>query len=156
MPRFVFRLLALLIGVLPASLVSAAEVKVMISAGFFSVYAELGPTFEKSTGHKLVTTRGPSVGDSPEAIPTRLARGERADVVIMEGGGADILEARDLIRPGSRTPLAESFIGLVVRAGQAKPDISTVDGLRKTLLAAKSIAYSDSSSGTYLSTIGFK
>ena len=57
---------------------------------------------------------------------------------------------------GSRTPLAESFIGMVVRAGQAKPDISTVDGLRKTLLAAKSIAYSDSSSGTYLSTIGFK
>ena len=139
MPRFVFRLLALLIGVLPVSLVSAAEVKVMISAGFFSVYAELGPTFEKSTGHKLVTTRGPSVGDSPEAIPTRLARGERADVVIMEGGGADILEARDLIRPGSRTPLAESFIGMVVRAGQAKPDISTVDGLRKTLLFRREV-----------------
>ena len=53
-------------------------------------------------------------------------------------------------------PLAKSFIGMVVRAGQPKPDISTVDGLRKTLLAAKSIAYSDSSSGTYLSTIGFK
>ena len=156
MPQFVFRLLALLIGALPASAGSAAEVNVMISAGFFKVYTELGPTFEKSTGHKLVTTRGPSVGDSPEAIPTRLARGERADVVIMEGGGADILEARDLIRPGSRTPLAESLIGMVVRAGQAKPDISTVDGLRKTLLAAKSIAYSDSSSGTYLSTIGFK
>jgi molybdate transport system substrate-binding protein len=58
--------------------------------------------------------------------------------------------------PGSRMPLAESFIGMVVRAGQPKPDISTMDALRKTLLAAKSIAYSDSSSGTYLSTIGFK
>ena len=53
-------------------------------------------------------------------------------------------------------PLAESFIGMVVRAGQPKPDISTVEALRKTLLAAKSIAYSDSSSGTYLSTVGFK
>jgi len=53
-------------------------------------------------------------------------------------------------------PLAESFIGMVVRAGQPKPDISTMDAMRSTLLAAKSIAYSDSSSGTYLSTIGFK
>ena len=128
----------------------------MISAGFFNVYAELGPAFEKSTGHKLITTRGPSLGDSPEAIPTRLARGEEADVVIMDGAGADLLDQRGLIRPGSRMPLAESFIGMVVRAGQPKPDISTVEALRKTLLAAKSIAYSDSSSGTYLSTIGFK
>jgi molybdate transport system substrate-binding protein len=156
MRRSVFHLLALLIGLLPASAVAAAEVKVMISAGFFKVYSELGPAFEQTTGHKLVTTRGPSVGDSPDAIPTRLARGERADVVIMDGVGVDMLEARDLIRAGSRMPLAESFIGMVVRAGQPKPDIGTVDALRKTLLAAKSIAYSDSSSGTYLSTVGFK
>src|SRR5436190_16284936 len=120
---------------------NAAEIRVMISAGFFSVYKELGPAFEKSTGHKLVTTRRPSVGDSPEAIPTRLARGEEADVVIMDGVGVDLLEQRDLARPGSRMPLAESFIGMVVRAGQPKPDISTMDGLRKALLAAKSIAY---------------
>src|SRR5436190_1906356 len=59
-------------------------------------------------------------------------------------------------RPESRIPFAESFIGMVVRAGQPKPDISTVEALRKTLLAAKSIAYSDSSSGPYLSTVGFK
>jgi molybdate transport system substrate-binding protein len=146
-------LLCLLLFALPAG---AADIKVMISAGFFSVYKELGPAFEKSTGHKLVTTRGPSVGDSPEAIPARLARGEEADVVIMDGVGVDLLDQRDLARPGSRIPLAESFIGMVVRAGQPKPDISTMDGLRNTLLAAKSIAYSDSSSGTYLSTIGFK
>jgi molybdate transport system substrate-binding protein len=135
---------------------TAADIRVMISAGFFSVYKELGPAFEKSTGHKLVTTRGPSIGDSPEAIPTRLARGEEADVVIMDGVGVDLLDQRDLARPGSRIPLAESSIGMVVRAGQPRPDISTMDGLRNTLLAAKSIAVSDSSSGTYLSTIGFK
>src|SRR5205823_3424707 len=69
---------------------------------------------------------------------------------------ADILETRGLISAGSRTALAESFIGMVVRAGQPKPDISTVEALRKVLLAAKSIAYSDSSSGTYLSTVGFR
>ena len=76
--------------------------------------------------------------------------------MIMDGVGVDLLDQRGLTRPGSRMPLAESFIGMVVRAGQPKPDISTMDALRKTLLAAKSIAYSDSSSGTYLSTIGFK
>src|SRR6185436_14970003 len=146
-------LLCLLLLSLPAS---AADIQVMISAGFFSVYKELGPAFEKATGHKLVTTRGPSIGDSPEAIPTRLSRGEEADVVIMDGVGVDLLDQRELARPGSRMPLAESFIGMVVRSGQPKPDISTMDGLRKTLLEAKSIAYSDSSSGTYLSTIGFK
>jgi molybdate transport system substrate-binding protein len=156
MPRYIACLFALLVTIGSAPGASAADVKVMISAGFFSVYKELGPVFEKSTGHKLVTTRGPSIGDSPEAIPTRLARGEEADVVIMDGVGVDLLEQRDLARPGSRMPLAESFIGMVVRAGQPKPDISTMDGLRKALLAAKSIAYSDSSSGTYLSTIGFR
>jgi molybdate transport system substrate-binding protein len=156
MAQSVLRLLAILVAVLAASTASAADIKVMISAGFFKVYAELGPAFEKSTGHKLITTRGPSLGDSPEAIPTRLARGEHADVLIMDGHGTDILDARGLTRADSRMPLAESFIGMVVRAGQPKPDISTVEALRKTLLAAKSIAYSDSSSGTYLSTVGFK
>jgi molybdate transport system substrate-binding protein len=57
--------------------------------------------------------------------------------------------------PAAGIQLAESFIGMVVRAGQPKPDISTVEALRKVLLAAKSIAYSDSSSGTYLSAVGF-
>lgn len=156
MPQSAFRLLALLIACVVTGAAPAADIKVMISAGFFNVYKELGPAFEKSTGHKLVTTRGPSLGDSPEAIPTRLARGEDADVVIMDGAGADLLDQRGLTRPGSRVPLAESFIGMVVRAGQPKPDIGTVEALRKTLLAAKSIAYSDSSSGTYLSTVGFK
>src|SRR6478609_6032171 len=156
MPRYIACLFALLVTIGLAPGASAADIKVMISAGFFSVYKELGPAFEKSTGHKLVTTRGPSLGDSPEAIPTRLARGEQADVVIMDGHGTDILDQRSLTQPNSRVPLAESFIGMVVRAGEPKPDIGTVEGLRKTLLAAKSIAYSDSSSGTYLSTIGFK
>src|SRR6185369_15168443 len=132
--------------------VSAAEVRVMISAGFFGVYAELGPAFERATGHKLVTTRGPSMGDSPEAIPTRLARGETADVVICDGEANDKLAQRGLVRAGTKVELAKSQIGMVVREGAAKPDISTVDGFKKTLLAAKSIAYSDSGSGTYLST----
>lgn len=156
MPRSLLFAFSFLVAAFAASAASAADLRVMISAGFFKVYSELGPAFEKSTGHKLITTRGPSLGDSPEAIPARLARGEPADVLIMDGHGTDILDQRDMTQPGSRVPLAESFIGMVVRTGQPKPDISTVDALRKTLLAAKSIAYSDSSSGTYLSTVGFK
>jgi molybdate transport system substrate-binding protein len=74
----------------------------MISAGFYGVYAELVPAFERATGHHLVTTRGPSMGDSPEAIPARLARGETADVVILESGAADELAKRGLVRAGSK------------------------------------------------------
>jgi molybdate transport system substrate-binding protein len=133
----------------------AADVHVVISAGFYGVYAELGPAFERASGHHLVTTRGPSMGDSPEAIPARLARGEAADVVILDGGAADELGRRGLVRADSKTNLARSLIGMVVRAGAAKPDIGSVEALRSTLLAAKSIAYSDSGSGTYLSTTLF-
>ncbi len=154
--RSALRLLALLAFVLATGFAQAADVKVMISAGFFHVYSQLGPAFEKATGHHLITTRGPSLGDSPEAIPARLTRGEEADVAIMDGHGADFLIKKNLVRPDSRIRLAESFIGMVVRSGQPKPDISTVEGLRKTLLAAKSIGVSDSSSGTYLRTVGFK
>src|SRR5438876_5767467 len=134
---------------------SAADVHVMISAGFYGVYSELGPAFERASGHHLVTTRGPSMGDSPEAIPARLARGETADVVILDEGAADELGRRGLVRADSKVELARSLIGMVIRAGAAKPDISSVEALRSTLLATSSIAYSDSGSGTYLSTTLF-
>lgn len=134
---------------------AAADVHVMISAGFHSVYAELGPAFERASGHHLVTVRGPSMGDSPESIPARLARGEAADVVILDGGATDKLAQRGLVRADSKTELARSLIGMVVRGGAARPDIGSVEALRSTLLAAKSIAYSDSGSGTYLSTVLF-
>jgi molybdate transport system substrate-binding protein len=135
---------------------SAAEVQVMISSGFYGVYSELGPAFERASGHHLVTTRGPSMGDSPEAIPARLSRGESADVVILDGAAADELGKRGLVRADSKIELARSLIGMVVREGATKPDIGSVEALRSTLLAAKSIAYSDSGSGTYLSTTLFR
>jgi molybdate transport system substrate-binding protein len=133
----------------------AADVHVMISAGFYRAYSELGPAFERASGHRLVTTRGPSMGDSPESIPARLARGEAADVVILDGGAADELARRGVVRADSKVELAQSQIGMVVRAGAAKPDIGTVEAFRNTLLAAKSIAYSDSGSGTYLANTLF-
>jgi molybdate transport system substrate-binding protein len=139
-------------ALLCAGTASAADVHVMISAGFYGVYAELGPAFERATGHKLVTTRGPSIGDSPEAIPARLARGETADVVILDGASADDLGKRGLVRADSKRVFALSQIGMVVRAGAPKPDIGSVDAFRQLLLAARSMAYSDSGSGTYIST----
>ena len=154
-PRLLARWFSTLALLLISGAASAADVHVMISAGFFRVYSELGPAFERSSGHRLVTTRGPSMGDSPEAIPARLARSETADVVIMDGAGVDELVRKGLIRADSKVEFARSLIGMVVRAGAAKPDIGSVEALRSTLLAAKSIAYSDSGSGTYLSTTLF-
>ncbi len=143
------------ITLLSTGAASAADLRVMISAGFHGVYAELAPAFEKASGHHLITMRGPSMGDSPEAIPTRLARGEAADVVILDGEAANALAERGVVRADSKAVLARSQVGMVVRAGAAKPDISTVEAFKATLLAAKSIAYSDSGSGTYLSTTLF-
>src|SRR5438093_10644518 len=74
---------------------SAADVYVMISDGFYGVYSELGPAFERASGHRLLTTRGPSMGDSQEAIPALLARGETVDVGIIDG-----VAARELCRRG--------------------------------------------------------
>ena len=132
-----------------------AEVHVMISAGFYQAYSEVVTVFERSSGHRVVTTRGPSLGDSTEAIPNRLKRGESADVVIAVAASIDDLARQGLLRAETKVDFARSQIGMVVRAGSRKPDISNVDALRRTLLEAKSIAYSDSSSGIYLSTVLF-
>ena len=156
-PRSLVRSISLMAmaALLMAREAAAADVRVMISAGFHGAYSELGPAFERASGHHLVTTRGPSMGDSPEAIPARLARGEAADVVILDGAAADALAKRGLVRADSKIDLARSLIGMVVRAGAPKPDIGSLEAFRNTLLAAKSIAYSDSGSGTYLSTTLF-
>ena len=112
-------------------LASSADVRVMISAGFHGVYAELAPAFERASGHRLITTRGPSMGDSSEAIPTRLARGEAVDVVILDRVSVAPLVTRGLVRADGRVDLARSQIGMVVRAGAAKPDISSVDAFSR-------------------------
>jgi molybdate transport system substrate-binding protein len=139
-----------LTALLSSNVAPAAEVRVMISAGFLGVYSELAPEFERTTGHRLVTIRGPSTGDSPEAIPARLARGEAADIVILEGGSADELARNGVVRTDSKVVLALAQTGLVVRAGAPKPDIGSVERFRAVLLSARSIAYSDSGSGRFI------
>ncbi|CAH2895474.1 substrate-binding domain-containing protein [Paraburkholderia strydomiana] len=139
-----------------AANVHAADLHVMSSGGFTAAYKVLGPKFSAETGNALDTALGPSMGKSPEAIPNRLERGEPADAVIMVGYALDDLIQKGKVVPGSRVELADSRIGMVVREGAAKPDISSVDGLRQTLLHAKSIAYSDSASGVYIERELFK
>ena len=136
--------------------VQAAELHVMSSGGFTAAYKILGPQFAAESGNTLDTILGPSMGQSPEAIPNRLARGEPADVVIMVGYALDDLIKQGKVIPGSRVELADSRIGISVRDGAPKPDIGTVDALRQTLLQAKSIAYSDSASGVYIQNEMFK
>jgi molybdate transport system substrate-binding protein len=140
---------------LASSAVFAAEVKVMISGGFSAAYKSLTPEFERASHNTVATVSGASMGATPEAIPNRLQRGESADVVIMVGEALDELIKQGKVVAGSRVDLARSYIGMAVRAGAAKPDISSVDALKRTLLDAKSIAYSDSASGVYLSTVLF-
>lgn len=139
-----------------SALAHAEQVNVMTSGGFTAAYKILGPKFAAGTGNTLNTQFGPSMGKAPEAIPNRLARGEHADVVIMVGYALDELIKQGKVDPASRVELADSRIGMVVRAGAPKPDISNVESLKKTLLDAQSVAYSDSASGVYIEQQLFK
>jgi molybdate transport system substrate-binding protein len=144
--------LPLLCALLAIGVARADEIKVVTSGGFTAAYLELVPAYEALTHNKLVTEFGPSMGTTHNAIPIRLERGESIDVVIMAGPALNDLITQGKVRAGSRVDLVKSYIGMAVKAGAPRPDISTVDALKRTLLAAKSIAYSDSASGVYLST----
>jgi molybdate transport system substrate-binding protein len=133
-----------------------ATLQVVCSGGFSAALRELAPQFERSSGTKLVIGAGPSMGTTPNAIPVRLQRGERLDVVIMVGSALDALIAQGKVMPTSRVDLARSAIGVVVRKGAAKPDIRTAESVKRALLDAASIAYSDSASGVYISTEMFQ
>lgn len=149
---FLTQALALWSVVFPARQALAADLNVMVSGAFTEAYGQLVPEFEMRLGHKITTAYGASMGNAPDSIPARLERGEPADVVIMAAEALDVLIAKGQIRHGSRVDLVRSSIGMVVRAGSPRPEIGSVEALKRTLLAAKSIAYSASASGTYLST----
>ena len=144
--------LALICALLAVTTLSATEIKVVTSGAFTAAYLELVPEYERTTHNKVATEFGPSMGTTHNAIPIRLDRGETIDVVIMAAPALANLIKQGKVRADSRVDLVQSKIGMAVRAGAPKPDISTVEALKHTLLAAKSIAYSDSASGVYLST----
>lgn len=132
------------------------ELHVMVSGAFTAAYTVLVAEWERSTGHKVTTVNGASMGAAPTSIPNRLARGEAADIVILARTALDALVKDGKIVRGTEVDLADSRIGMAVRAGASKPDISTVEQFRRVLLEARSIGYSESASGVYISTEMFK
>jgi molybdate transport system substrate-binding protein len=143
--------LAAAIVLLCAAHARGEEIRVLTSGAFQSALQELAPAFERATRHTVIITYGASMGNSPDSIPNRLQRGEVVDVVIQAASALDDLIRQGKVIAGSRTDLVRSRIGMAVRAGAPRPDISSVDALKHTLLAAKSVAYSSSASGVYLS-----
>lgn len=125
--------------------------RVMSSGGFYSALEELAPLYHRKTGKEVILISGSSMGSSPTSIPTRLKQGEEADVLCMAGPELDKLIDAGFSVPGSRVDLVLSKIGMAVRAGDPKPDISTTEAVIRTLREAKTIGYSASASGTYLS-----
>ena len=123
----------------------AAEIKVIQGIAVKEAFLELAPQFEKETGHKITTT-WVAFAD----IPTRLLADEQFDVVISAARMIDNLTKQNKIVAGSRVDLASSGIGVAVKSGQMKPDISTPDAFKHAVVAAKSIAYSSGASGVYL------
>jgi molybdate transport system substrate-binding protein len=119
-----------------------AELVVFSTIGVRSAAEHLLAQFEKSSGRKLTVTWG-----TAPMLVKRIEDGEIADVVVLSRAGIDALKNQGRIAPGSDVTLASSGVGIAVKAGALKPDISTPDALKRTLLAAKSIAYSEPSAG---------
>jgi molybdate transport system substrate-binding protein len=128
----------------------ADQIHVMTSGAFTATLLELIPEFERATGHRIVV--GATTSTGPDSVQNRLQRGEPADVVIMAGASIDAFVKDGRVVAGSRVDVARSSIGMAVRAGAPVPDVGTEDAFTRTLLQAKSIAYSASVSGTYFAT----
>ncbi len=154
LPRIAALILPLLACAMPAA--HADEIHVVSSGGFAEAYKELAPQFERATGHTLVAAWGPSMGTTTDAVPQRLARHEPIDLVIMVGYALGKLVDQGVIGAKDHVDLANSVIGVVVKQGAPHPDVSTVESLKQALLAARSIAYSDSASGVYIQNEMFK
>jgi molybdate transport system substrate-binding protein len=127
-------------------------VKVITSGGFAHAFEQLRPVFEKTTGITVTTARGRSQGSGPDTIGSQLRRGASADVVILAREGLDELIAEGRIATKSDVDLAQTPLGMSVRAGAPKPDISSVEAFKQTLLRAKSITFPNSTTGIYMTT----
>lgn len=137
-------------GKAAAKAATVRELHVVTSGGFTTAFEALAKTYERDTGIHIVAEHGPSMGDTPQAIPNRLARHEDADVVILARSGLDKLAEQGSIAPGTSVDLGLSKIAMAVKTGAPAPDIATPEALRATLVNAKSVAWSDSASGVYI------
>ena len=123
----------------------AVEITVLSTQATEQPYRELLPQFEPATGHRVKTTYSGTLD-----ARKRIAAGEYFDMLIMASPDIDAFLASGTLAPGSRTDIAKSGVGIGIKAGAPKPDISTVEAFKKTLLAAKSIGCSTGPSGNYV------
>jgi molybdate transport system substrate-binding protein len=129
---------------------ASAQLNVLISGGFSSAYEQLLSEFERTSGIKITTGSGASQGTGPQTIAAQLARGVPANVVILSREGLSELVAAKRIVAGTDVDLARVPLGVAVRAGTPKPDVSTVEAFKQVLLKAKTIAVPGSTSGIWL------
>ena len=140
------RAAALLAALLMGPLAASAQVQVLISGGFSGPYEQLLPEFQRATGIQVTTGSGASQGTGPQTIAAQLARGVPADVVILSREGLAELIAARRIAAGTDVDLARTPLGVAVRAGAPKPDVSTVEAFRQVALGARARALAE---GTY-------
>jgi len=129
---------------------TSSRVHVIISGGFSGAYERLVPEFTRQSGIEVTTGSGASQGNGPHTIGAQLARGVAADVVILSREGLGELMAANRIAAGTDVDLANVGLGVAVQAGAAKPDVSSVDAVKRVLLKAKIIAVPGSTSGIWL------
>jgi molybdate transport system substrate-binding protein len=127
---------------------NAADIRVLSSNAIKEAYLELVPQFEQASGHRVATTWAPTV-----EIMQRMAAGETFDLVIMAAEGIHKLTQDGKLVAGTRVDLVKSGIGIAVRQGAQKPDVSSSEAVKQALLAAKSIGYSTGPSGVYLAKL---
>jgi molybdate transport system substrate-binding protein len=144
------RCFSLIVAALIVPVASFGQLNVITSGGFAAPLREILPDFQKVTGMAVTTARGQSQGGGSNAIAAQLRRGVPADVVIMSREGLNDLIAEGRIVAGTDLDLAQTPLGVSVRAGAAKPDISTVEAFTQTLLHAKSITFPSSTTGIYM------
>lgn len=129
---------------------ASAQLNVMISGGFSGAYEQLLPEFEQTSGIKVTTGSGASQGTGPQTVAAQLARGVPTNVVILSREGLSELIAAKRIVTGTDVDLARVPLGVAVRAGTPKPDVSTVEAFKQVLLKAKTVAIPGSTSGIWL------
>ena len=123
--------IVIVVALLIWPIAASAQVKVLMSGGFGGAYERLLPEFERTSGIKVTTGSGSSQGNGPQTIGAQLARGVPADMVILSREGLAELIAANRIAAGTDVDLAR--VPVAVRAGDSKPDVSTVAGLRASL-----------------------
>jgi molybdate transport system substrate-binding protein len=150
MRLYSLNLIALIATLLMWPGASAAQLHVLISGGFSGPYEKVLPEFERTTGIKVVTESGSSQGTGPQTIAAQLARGVAADVVILSREGLTELIRAGRIIAQTDVDLARTPLGVAVRAGAPKPDVSTVEAFKQVVVNARALAVPSSTSGIFL------